>query len=403
MVALRFDYRDLFRAPRIALSLQRLWIQALGLAAGYAGYVVLTYAALMLAGEPFGSLWSSFGLFPSAIGIPMPWTSWIVYVLGIVVLAVAWLVTATAVARATYMHLKGNHFYTWKDAFRFGLKKKGGAVVATPLFIAGIALAILFGGLVVGWLAKVIPFVGELGLSAFTLFWYAASLFLVFLALALGVSLALTPSILATTDDDAFEGIFQSFSTLVGQPWRFIVYVVLTKALALAGFVVLAFFAKQAWVVMNRVLMLWGGDKVADLSAAASYFFQNLAYPAQWARLLPENAASLVFSQQFSPTMLPVMMNVSAVLLTAFLLFIALFVAAYPFAIVNSGLCILFLVLKKKKDDENLLERKDKEEEIEEEAPAEPVEATKVPAPKKASRPKPKPKKAVKPRPSRRK
>ena len=33
MVALRFDVRDLFRAPRIAFSFQRLWIQFLGLLA----------------------------------------------------------------------------------------------------------------------------------------------------------------------------------------------------------------------------------------------------------------------------------------------------------------------------------------------------------------------------------
>jgi hypothetical protein len=58
---------------------------------------------------------------------------------------------------------------------------------------------------------------------------------------------------------------------------------------------------------------------------------------------------------------------VSSVITAVFLVAVALTVASYPLAILNSGLCILFLILKRKKDDENLLERKDKEEETGEE------------------------------------
>jgi len=372
MVAMRFDYRDLFRAPRIAFSFQRLWIQFLGMLAGYGGYVVLAYLAFLLAGANLGVAWSSFGLLPCPIGMPLPWYSWVVFGLGVLFLVFVMLVTATAVSRAAYMHLKGNNFYTWKEAARFALKKKGGAVAATPVAILVIVFFVTLGGVVVGLFGRIPWGVGDvlgIGISLLTPIWFAASLFLVFLALALAVSLWLTPSVLATTDDDAFEGIFQSFSTLASQPWRLILYGGLVKILAALGLVVLAFFAKQAWIVMTRVLAFGMGGKCADISYAASYQFQNWIYPAvEWMRVLPQQMSNACFfSQEIVGTELPVLGTISATVMAVFLVVIGTVILAYPLAIFNTGSTLLFLILKKKKDDENLLERKDKEEETEEE------------------------------------
>ena len=100
MVFLRFDYRDLLKSARLAFSFQRLWIQFLGLAVGYLAYVVLTYLSLLAAGQNFGTLWSSYGLLPCAAGNPLPWFSWILFGLGVAILVVSWLVTATEIFRS---------------------------------------------------------------------------------------------------------------------------------------------------------------------------------------------------------------------------------------------------------------------------------------------------------------
>ena len=211
MVSMRFDFRDIFKAARVAFSFQRLWIQFFGFSIGYLCYIIFTYLSLILSGKDFGVIWSRFGLFPTVAGYPLHWTSWILFGVGCFILFFAWLVTATAVARAAYMHLKGNTFYTWKEAIAFALKKKGGSVVSTPIAILLIAVFTALGGVVVGLLGR-IPVVGELGISFFAVIWFLSSLFIVFVILALFVSLLLGPAIIATTDDDAFEGIFQSFS-----------------------------------------------------------------------------------------------------------------------------------------------------------------------------------------------
>jgi len=369
MVALRFDYRDLFRSPRLAFSFQRLWIQFVGLLIGYAGYAVLAYASFLVSGESLGGIWSRYGFLPCAFGMSLPWYGWILFGLGVAFLTVAWLVTATAVSRAAYMNLKGNTFYTWKESFNFALKKKAGAVIATPVAIIAIVFFTGLGGFVVGLLGR-IPYVGELGISLFGVVWYAASFFLVFVGLALAVSLLLTPAILATTDDDAFEGIFQSFSILASQPWRLIVYEVLIEVLSILGFLIFAYFAKKAWGVMTTIL-IWGmGDKFANLSFASTNLVQGWILPAvDWARYgMGDFSSVLLFEHELAANMdLPFLMTVSSVILSAFVLLIGLFVVAFPFATFNVGNTLLFLILKKKKDDENLLERKDKEEETEEE------------------------------------
>jgi len=379
MVTMRFDYRDIFKSARLAFSFQRLWIQFLGLLIGYLGYVVLTYISLLMAGLDFGLLWSRFGLLPCVMGLYLPWYSWIVFAIGAFFLLFAWLVTSTGVARAAYMHLKGNTFYTWKEAFSFALKKKGGSVISTPIAIGAILFFTGLGGVVIGLLGR-IPYVGELGVSLFAIIWFGASLFLLFVALALAVSLLLAPAILATTDDDAFEGIFQSFSTLYSQPWRFVVYELFLGLLSLVGLGVLAFFAKKAWGLMTTILV-WGmGDKYADLSYMASCLLQNWIYPAvAWSRtLLGEYTSYFFFTRELVGIELPVIMNISAWIFGIFLVIIGGFILSYPLAIFNVGNSIIFLVLKKKKDDENLLERKDREEEEEETKEEEKKEEEKV-------------------------
>ena len=91
--------------------------------------------------------------------------------------------------------MKGNTFYTWKEAFNFALKRKGGSVISTPVAIAFIIFFTALGGVVIGLLGR-IPYVGEVGFSLFAIIWFMASLFLVFVILALVVSFLLTPAIL---------------------------------------------------------------------------------------------------------------------------------------------------------------------------------------------------------------
>ncbi len=368
MVAMEFKTKDLFRSVRMAFGFQRLWLQFLGLVIGYSGYLIFTYATIFISGQDMNTIWDRFGLLPGVFDLALPWYGWLLFVAGVLWFFFFAMVAGCSVARASYMNIKGNTFYTWKEAFRFSLRKKGGSLIATPLAILIIAAIIAVGGGIVGVLGR-IPIIGPLGVSLFGIFWFAASFFLLLVIFALGISWLLTPAILATTDDDAFEGIFQSFSILLSQPFHLIFYEAIVIILSILSFGVFTYLAKQTWGLMTLVLSTGMGSIYADLSYGASYLIQNWFYPVHmWSKvILGGYAPAFLFSHEFTSISLSGIMPVATFIFAVMMAFIAGYVASFPVAVFNVGQTFIFLLIKKSKDDENLLERKDKEEEFDDE------------------------------------
>ncbi|MBC8185981.1 hypothetical protein H8E88_33270 [candidate division KSB1 bacterium] len=367
MQQMHFDFRDIFRSTRLALSLQRIWIQFVGLFFGYLGYLVVTYVSFITSGIGLSVGWNKYGLLPCLISESPNWYSMIIYFIGVFWLVAVYLVTATAVSRATYMLAKGNNFYTWKESFSFAVKKAG-AILMSPIALAIIIGLFVLGGAVVGWISK-IPYVGELGLTIFTVIWFVASLVIVFLALVFGVSLLLAPAIIATTDDDAFEAVFQSFSTLWSQPWRLVLYEMLADAMAIIGFVVLAFLSKKAFIVMDRIFSSTMGADFMNISAHGMYLLSVwVAHSIDWINsICPDMSNAIYFSREFDPLALPGYQIAASYIFAIMILLIGSFIVSYGLASFNVGNTLTYLILRKKKDDENLLERKDREEEEEDE------------------------------------
>ncbi len=370
MLALVFDFRDLFRAPRLAFALQRLWIQVVGLLVGYVGYLVLTYVSYLISGYEIAATWKRYGLVicPFSSGELLPWYGWGVYAMAALILVIAYLVANTAVSRATYMLAKGNHFYTWREAYGFAFRKIL-SVLLTPVSLAVLIGLLVLGGLVIGLLGR-IPYIGPLGLSLFTVFWFVAALFLVFFVVVLFVSLLMTPSIIATTDEDAFEAVFQTFSLVWSQPWRLIFYTVLNAVLSIGGGGIFAVFVKQSIMLMNKLFAAFMGVDFINLMHNGMAMLQGWLIWGQSSleKLCGEFYQYIYFTNNFLPLPdLSLIIQISSILYALSLLFVGVWVVSYLFSIFTVGNTLAFVVLRKKKDDENLLERKDKEEETEEE------------------------------------
>ncbi|MFZ5518234.1 MAG: hypothetical protein ACOY90_16480 [Candidatus Zhuqueibacterota bacterium] len=368
MQKMYFDARDIFRSTRIALSLQRIWLQFVGLAIGYLGYLMLTYISFMTAGLELVGVWKKHGLLPCIFSEPHTWIATMVYSIGVLWLLVVYLIATTAVARATYMTSKGNHFYTWRDALKFSFRKIS-SIILSPMAILILIGLFVSGGAVVGWLGK-IPFIGEFGITIFTLFWFIASLLIVFFGIVLIVALIQAPAILATTDDDAFEVVFQSFSLVWAQPWRLILYEAISAVMAVVGFVVLATISKNAYIVMDRIFSNTMGEDFINISAQGMYILSVwLTHSMNWVHSAFHDISDMFyFSREYDPLQLAIGYHYAASYIFAlWMLFIGGLILSYGIASFNVGNTLTYLVLRKKKDDENLLERKDKEEEEDEE------------------------------------
>ncbi|MFH1007277.1 MAG: hypothetical protein V1800_07225 [Candidatus Latescibacterota bacterium] len=351
MTKLYFDCRDLLRAVRLGWSGKKMGFSFLGLIVAYLGYAILTYGALLAAGERFGAIWGTYGLYPSVCGSGVPWYSWVIHIVGILFALVVLFVCATAVAKITHRQLKGDDFYSMGDARKYG-KKNWKAAVLSPTAILGMIAFLVLCGILIGLLGK-IPYVGELGFALGLPFIFVVALFTVFLGVVFVVSLVLTPAIVGITGEDTLETVIQLFSTIWSQPWRLVLYEALLKIYIVIATVLLGIFSMKAASLIHWACGLAMGEKMDSITQVA-------------AGLLPTKcpvAASFVAG---TPVEVGGTLLVSGWIVGIMGVLLIFFVLSYGMSICSAGQTIIYLILRQKKDSENLLEKKDQEEEEEE-------------------------------------
>ncbi len=368
MLEFRFNFIDIFRAPRLAFSAKKIWTQLRALTLGLILYNVFVYAAFAVSGTDVYRIWRSYYLFPpvaEAFGAsPVNAGGVVLWALGALAFFVVNFLAMAAVAKITIEQLRGNDFYSRREAGEY-VRRRWRAVVFTPVAIL-ISLAALFGGgLLVGLVGK-IPWFGDVVAPLLFVGLYLGALLLVFLVLVFAVSLWLTPAIVASTGDDTFESSFELFSTLSAQPWRLVLYELLSRALTLVGGAVFAFFSAVAVGAAYAALHIPMGPKFGVAFAAAWRVVPSWlrgAYPAPCSVLewLSGLGIPFVFSAPEVSLPLPWPQAIAATLISLGLLVTIGVVVAYAVNVHTVGQTIIYTILRKKKDDENLLEMYDEE------------------------------------------
>lgn len=371
MTKFYFDVRDVFRAPRLALSGKKILIQFMGLFIGYLGFLILSYIAFLSAGSSFKETWEYHGLFPMT-GFPFTtWYSWVIFGVGCLFALICWLLSSAMVGKITYEQLKGDDFYSSKEALNF-LKKNWSPVILTPFSLLAFIAFLIICGIIVGLLGK-IPYVGEIGISIFFLIpLFAAGLFLTYVIFIFVFSLLLAPAIVATTKEDTFETIVQTFSVIWNQAWRYFLYTGLLGVMSKVGIFIFGYFCFRATQLVYFSCHILMKEKLADVfEEALSYitlptrllnYFSNIFPGIKFRFHLPEIGPGIYLNWSGS---------IASFLVAISLILIIFMVISYGLAILSSGQTLTYIILRKKKDDENLLERKTEMEEEEERREAE--------------------------------
>jgi hypothetical protein len=367
-----FDVRDVFRAPRLALCGKKLTVQFLGFLIGYLGYMILAYVAYLSEGASLSEIWKSYGLFPVYEFFFGTWYSQIIFVIGLLFMIACWLLSSAMVAKITYEQLKGDGFYSKGDAWKF-IQKYWKPVLLSPFSMLVFFIILVVGGIAVGLIGK-IPYLGEWALAIFYIFpiplLFIVAIFAVYLFLVFMVSILLVPTIVATTKEETFEAIIQSFSTVWNQPWRYFLYTGLLGFLAKLGIFIFGFFSYQAILLVNWSCGVLMKQKIGDILIRALdylripesviYFLGNIL-PGINLSYMAEYRASSGF-WPFS-LKIPWSYEISAFLIGIGLIFIVFVVLSYGLAIISTGQTLIYIILRKKKDDEDLLEKKPEIEE----------------------------------------
>jgi len=392
---LYFNIRDLFRAARLGWSGKKMWIGFCGIAIAYVVHGILTYLSLLAAGAgTFGELWDIHGLFPRAIlrsGVsfarlvhPFPWYSWVIYGIGAIAALFVVLCTAQMISKIAYRQLKGDDFYSMGDALK-SLQRNWKAVLLAPITLfAIVAFFILFGIFVVGGLAQLIPYVGEILYAVFMVPVFFAVLLTVFMGIVLAVSLFLGPAIVGTTSEDTLETVIQLFSTVWSQPWRLVLYELWVHVTTWFAATVLSLMTYVALLLTSWACGLFMGPKLAGMLATALHYVPQRALSLTMFHFSPERIAAKIdqmpllwrLGSYYYPSLMNPLPSLTGeptgtilwsgrILAIMFLILVG-FILSYALTTLASGQTLIYVALRKKKDDENLLEQKDREEQEEE-------------------------------------
>lgn len=370
MVAMHWNYKDLFRACRLALSAKKVWMQVVGFVVGGVGYTLLTYLAYAFSGIPVAAVWERFGLLPwldpyfvspglSAAGLH--WWSWAVWSFGLLYYVVVALVTSAAVARVAIEQLRGDDFYDVREAFRFAVGRFG-VLVAAPAMPALFVTIIVALGMVMS-LTATIPVLGDILLGVLALPAFGASLFVLYLLFVTALSLVLVPVIAGTTRHDSFDTLFEVFSCVNEQPGRLVVYVATVAALSVISAVVLGGLSLMAVRLGNSVLSIFAGDKMPGIISGGP-FYLRLSLPT-WCpfyRYFEASGGMLVTGELLADG---IAQNAAALFVGVAAHVVLLAVLGYGAAVWNTGLTIAFCLLARRKDAKNLLEEKEEESLVE--------------------------------------
>lgn len=367
MQQLHLNFKDIFRAPRFGLSLQKIWIQYVGLLSGYLVYLVFSYVSFFSAELQPGAVWMRYGLLPCLFttGETYSWYTWLLYSVGAVFLVVSLLIAQTAGARSVYIQAKGNDFYIWREAYKFALNKMW-SVLLTPVSLILLLALMALGSILISFLGK-IPFIGEISIGLTTVVWFVSSLLMFYIFIVSIISLLLAPQIIATSEEDSFEAIFQAFSISWKQPWRLVIYESLTIFLSLFSLAMFAFFVKNAILLMNVLLGTFMGTDFINLSNNGQGYVQSCLLMAQniLHSIFHGLTPLLYFQHEFiliPSSDLSTSVVIASYLYAASLLFIAGWVISYGLSTFASGNTLLYLAIRKIKDDVNILDRTDSEE-----------------------------------------
>jgi hypothetical protein len=348
--SLRFGMIEVLRSARHAISLRLLSIQIVAYASGYAIYFLLTYASWLLAGRAPASVWAESGLLPGlfAGSQPRPISAWIVYGLGVGALVIAFLMANAAGSRLLWMKWRGHYAYTVREAYDFALAKMS-AIVMAPLAIIFVIGLLAGGGWLVGTFGR-IPYLGELLVTGFAWLWMLAALALLLMIAIVAFAVILAPAIVATTEANAAEAIFQTAGIFWRRPWRLLLYLAGVVTVAIAGLIVSAFLVNRAFMLMDALFANAMGADYQKLSTQAQYLLQSWSPAAnqKLSAFAPALVAQFFFPHHaVTPLALTPWFDVLAHILALSLLFTVVWSLAYPLAIINSGLAATYLLLRK--------------------------------------------------------
>ena len=357
-----FDFRDIFQVIRYGFSGRKIAVHFIGLVLAYLIYETLVYLSLVLVGGTAAQdFWNTYALLPlppfGDAGLTQ--TTEIAMWIGMVSFACIFFLASTVASKITIEQLRGDIFFSVGDALTF-LKGHWKSVFGAFIGLLLIQIFLAIVPLSLAGIAK-LPVVGKPFLMLTSLFMpigFFFGLLLALIAVVFGVSLFFVPAVAVTTGADAFEIIYQQFAVVWNKPWLLVCYEAMLLLIKLIFVPIWTFFCLAGFSIVMLPTRLFHTEVLQ----------QCMGYANLWLGGAVERIAALPYVNSFGvfstgpsdqmPTLTgiaAVTTPVTAVFLTITVLIGAGLVVAYLFSIASAGNTVIYTIVRKKLDGQNLL------------------------------------------------
>lgn len=357
-----FDFRDIFQVIRYGFSGRKIAVHLVGLVLAYLIYETLVYLSLIVVGGSAAQdFWNTYALLPlppfGDAGLTQ--TTEIAMWIGMVSFACIFFLASTVASKITIEQLRGDFFFSVGDALTF-LRGHWKSVLGAFIGLLLIQIFLAIVPLSIAGIAK-LPAVGKPFLMLTSLFMpigFFFGLLMALIAIVFSASLLFVPAVAATTGADAFEIIYQQFTMVWNKSWLLVCYEAMLLLIKLIFVPVWAFFCLAGFSIVMLPTRLFHTEVMQQLMGYANLW---LGGAVEKIAALPYMNSLGVFNTGPSdqmPTLTGIAMvttPVTAIFLTITLLMAAGLVIAYLFSIASAGNTVIYTIVRKKLDGQNLL------------------------------------------------
>ena len=357
-----FDFRDIFQVIRYGFSGRKIAVHLIGLVLAYLIYETLVYLSLVIVGgTAVQDFWNKYALLPlPPFGdAELTRTTEISMWIGMLSFACIFFLASTVASKITIEQLRGDFFFSVGDALTF-LRGHWKSVLGAFIGLLLIQIFLAIVPVSIAGIAK-LPAVGKPFLMLISLFMpigFFFGLLMVLIAIVFSVGLLFVPAVAATTGADTFEIIYQQFAIVWNKPWLLVCYEAMLLLIKCIFVPIWAFFCLTGFSIMMLPTRLFHTEVMP----------QFMGYANVWLGGAVEKIATLpyinnlgVFNTSASdqmPTLTgiaTVTTPVTAIFLTITLLMGVGLVIAYLFSIASTGNTVIYTIVRKKLDGQNLL------------------------------------------------
>lgn len=353
---LRYDFWDILKAPRIALSGKSLLAQARPLVYGYLCYLICSYLAMLLQGQSLDYSWQANGLLPWPGHGLTKWYALAVFAIGLLAAIGFYDYGNLTVAKLAFEELRGNYFFPRKAAAQDAFGN------LLPMWVSGglVLLLIVVLGLLQGVvsLASLIPGIGTILYSImYVVPFFLWSLFLVFLAFGLATSVLTLPAIIVAREKETFGATFYIYNVIWTQPLRWFGMTAIGLVLAKLGAFVLGYFFMRAIQLTNYLATLFSGDEIENVLIAATNLLEPLRPILRFVTTLyPGSSISYDFVSSTGIYATSGSESAAATIIALGLIAILIVIISYGVNIITNSQLLAFLIVTYSEDKVKLTE-----------------------------------------------